>query len=117
LARQRSFVPILLGLFLATSAPRVQAANDLARLATESDLQVVTIARSPAFPRYLPIYTSYSLSEPSGFGPYVFSAATGLGGGQTGSTPRWPGLGSTVTYTATVRNRGDVVWDTSIAGT
>ncbi len=72
----------------------------------ESDLQVVSIGRTPRYPRYDPIYTYYEITEPNGFGPYIFSAATDLGSGQTWSTQRWPQLGDTVTYVATVRNRG-----------
>ncbi len=72
----------------------------------ETDLQVVCLARTPRFPRYDAIYTYHEISEPGGFGPYVFSAATGLGSGQTSETPRWPGTGEPLAYTATVRNRG-----------
>ena len=83
----------------------------------ETDLQVVCIARTPRFPRYDPIYTYYEVTEPSGFGPYGFTAATGLGSGQTTNTPRWPALGAPVTYTATVRNRGTNPWTNSIPAT
>ncbi|GAB4273829.1 MAG: hypothetical protein Kow0092_29160 [Deferrisomatales bacterium] len=83
----------------------------------ETDLQVVSLARTPRFPRYAPVYTYYELTEPSGFGPYLFSAATGLGEGQTPDTPRWPEPGDPVTYTATVRNRGTNPWDASLPGT
>ena len=76
----------------------------------ETDLQVMTLSRTPRFPRYAPIYTDYATNEPSGYGPYSFSAATGLGQGQTASTPRWPTNGQPVTYTATVRNRGSNPW-------
>jgi hypothetical protein len=76
----------------------------------ESDLQVVSVSRTPRFPRYDPSYTFRSITEPGGFGPYYFSAATGLGSGQTGATQRWPAQGSSVTYTATIRNRGTNVW-------
>ncbi|MBI4579000.1 MAG: hypothetical protein HY718_04815 [Planctomycetes bacterium] len=76
----------------------------------ETDLQVVSISRTPRFPRYDPLYTYYEITEPSGFGPYVFSAATGLGSGQTGSTQRWPIADDPITYTATVRNRGTNAW-------
>ncbi len=72
----------------------------------ETDLQVVSIGRTPRFPRYDPIYTVSEMVEPSGFGPYITSIATGLGRGQDANTPRWPTVGSTVTYIATVRNRG-----------
>ena len=72
----------------------------------ETDLQVVSIGRTPRFPRYDPIYTVSAIEEPSGFGPYITSIATGLGHGQDANTPRWPAVGSTVTYIATVRNRG-----------
>jgi len=82
----------------------------------ETDLQIVTLARTPRYPRYDPLYTYYAITEPSGFGPYIFSAATGLGSGQTGATQRWPNLGDTVTYTATVRNRGTNVWSGVLSG-
>lgn len=83
----------------------------------ETDLHVLSLARSPQYPRYLPNYTYYSVTEPSGFGPYIFSAATSLGGGQTGATQRWPNTGDTVTYTATVRNRGTNTWSGTLSGT
>lgn len=73
---------------------------------SETDLQVLSIARTPRYPRYDPIYTGYNIIEPGGFGPYHFTAATGLGMGQTAGTQRWPAVGQTVTYTATIRNRG-----------
>lgn len=75
-----------------------------------TDLQVLSVARLPRYPRYDPHYTYYTVTEPSGFGPYGFSAATGLGSGQTGATPRWPATGDPMTYTATVRNRGTNPW-------
>lgn len=83
----------------------------------ETDLQVVSISRTPRYPRYAPIYTYYEITEPSGFGPYIFSAATGLGNGQTAETQRWPEINDPVTYTATVRNRGTNNWDANLAGT
>lgn len=83
----------------------------------ETDLQVVNIARTPAYPRYAPEYTGYLMTEPSGFGPYYFSAATGLGSGQTGATKHLPALGETVTYTATVRNRGTNSWSGTLSAT
>jgi len=76
----------------------------------ETDLQVLSLARTPRFPRYAAEYVYYETNEPSGFGPYGFSAATGLGQGQTADTPRWPTNGQPVTYTATVRNRGSNPW-------
>ena len=82
----------------------------------ETDLQVVSISRTPRFPRYWPLYTYYEVTEPSGFGPYIFSAATGLGGGQDQSTQRWPELDDPLTYTATVRNRGTNVWSGMLVG-
>ncbi len=78
----------------------------------ETDMHVLYIERTPRYPRYAPTYTYYTVTEPSGFGPYGFSAATGLGQGQTGATQRFPSIGATVTYTAHVRNRGT----TTIAG-
>jgi hypothetical protein len=74
----------------------------------ESDLQLVCIRRTPEYPRYAATYTSYTITDPDGYGPYGFSAATGLGDGQTADTQRWPEIGDRVTYTATVRNRGTV---------
>ena len=82
----------------------------------ETDLQVVCIARTPRYPRYWPIYTYYEVTEPSGFGPYIFTAATNLGGGQDASTQRWPEIDDPVTYTATVRNRGTNLWSGALAG-
>ena len=83
----------------------------------ETDLQVVSISRTPRFPRYAPNYSWYTMSEPSGFGPYGFSAATSLGNGQTPATQRWPNIGQQVTYTAMVRNRGTTTWNTTLQGT
>jgi hypothetical protein len=82
----------------------------------ELDLQVVSISRTPRFPRYDPQYTDYTVTEPSGFGPYTFTAATSLGSGQTTNTQRWPAVGAPVTYTATVRNRGGASWTGAIRG-
>ena len=72
----------------------------------ETDLQVVTIARSPEFPRYWPDYQWYEVTEPGGFGPYCFTSSNRLLGGQTFADQRFPNVGDPVTYTATVRNRG-----------
>ncbi|MGE0481926.1 MAG: PQQ-binding-like beta-propeller repeat protein [Phycisphaerae bacterium] len=83
----------------------------------ESDLQLVSISRTPRFERYDPQYTYRTVTEPSGFGPYAFSAATSLGSGQTGATQRWPNLGQNVTYTATARNRGTNAWNGTLSGT
>ena len=83
----------------------------------ETDLQVLSIARSPQYPRYAANYTYYSLSEPSGFGPYNFSASTSLGGGQTFQTQRFPNIGDQVTYTATIRNRGTNSYISTLSGT
>jgi len=82
----------------------------------ETDLQVTCIARTPRYPRYWPLYTGYWVTEPNGFGPYYFTAATGLGGGQTPATQRWPNLGDPVTYVATVRNRGTNAWSGTLNG-
>ena len=82
----------------------------------ETDLQLVSLSRTPRYPRYWPLYTYYEVTEPSGFGPYWFSAATGLGGGQDQNTQRWPLVGDPVTYTATVRNRGTNPWSGQLAG-
>lgn len=76
----------------------------------ETDLQVLSLSRSPLYPRYDVQYRDYTVTEPSGFGPYQFSAAVGLGGGQDGQTQRWPRVGQNVTYTATLRNRGTNAW-------
>ena len=73
---------------------------------SETDLQVVSIGRTPEFARYDARYTSYSESEPSGYGPYTFTASTALGNGQSFDDPRTPAIGNDVTYTATIRNRG-----------
>lgn len=85
----------------------------------ETDLQVVSISRTPFYPRFLPIYSYFAITEPSGFGPYYSGAATGLSGGQTAGTKRVPNIGDSVTYTATVRNRGTNSWPstTAISGT
>lgn len=83
----------------------------------ETDLQVVSVSRTPRYPRYWANYSYYSITEPSGFGPYIFSSSTSLGGGQTFSTQRWPDIGQTVTYTATVRNRGTNTWVGTLGGT
>ena len=72
----------------------------------ETDVQIVSIARTPRYPRYDAQYSDYEVTEPSGFGPYWFSAATGLGSGQDADTQRWPRPADPVTYTATIRNRG-----------
>jgi hypothetical protein len=81
-----------------------------------TDLQVATLARTPAYPRYDPLYTGYWVTEPSGFGPYSFSAATGFGHGQTSETQRWPHIGDPVTYVATVRNNGTNQWFANTTG-
>ncbi|MEN6644616.1 MAG: PQQ-binding-like beta-propeller repeat protein [Armatimonadia bacterium] len=72
----------------------------------ETDLQVVSIARTPFYPRYAPIYKRATVVEPSGFGPYFFSIVTGYEQGQNGETQHAPAIGETVTYVATIRNRG-----------
>ena len=82
----------------------------------ETDLQVVAITRTPQYPRYWPGYTNWPVTEPSGFGPYWSGAADRLDGGQTADTQRWPNLGDTVTYTATVRNRGTNSWNGTLTG-
>lgn len=82
----------------------------------ETDLQVVGVSRTPRFPRYAAEYSGFEVTEPSGFGPYYFSAATGLGEGQSAATPRWPATNDPVTYTATVRNRGSNPWTNAISG-
>jgi hypothetical protein len=83
----------------------------------ETDLGVLYIERTPRYPRYDPIYTNHTVTEPGGFGPYNFSAATGLGSGQNAGTQRFPTNGSTVTYTVHVRNRGTNTAPGPIAGT
>ena len=83
----------------------------------ETDLQIVCIARTPRFPRYAPQYTYYTVTEPSGFGPYGFSAATSLGSGQDETTQHQPEIGDPMTYTATVRNAGTNAWTGQLGGT
>lgn len=76
----------------------------------ETDLQVVSIERTPLYPDY-DVQDSWEMvTEPSGFGPYYYNRPTGLGSGQDEFTQRWPLVGETVTYTATVRNRGTNPW-------
>jgi len=82
----------------------------------ETDLQIVSISRTPRYPRYCADYTYYQITEPSGFGPYIFSAATSLCGGQDPNTPHWPEMGEPVTYTATVRNRGTNLYSDYLSG-
>ncbi|MBU1699514.1 MAG: PQQ-binding-like beta-propeller repeat protein [Candidatus Eisenbacteria bacterium] len=82
----------------------------------ETDLQVVSISRTPRYPRYLPNYQYHEITEPSGFGPYIIYAAMGLEGGQDENTQRWPEIGDPVTYTATVRNRGTNNWTGTLTG-
>ena len=73
----------------------------------ETDLQVVTIARSPEFPRYWPDYQWYEVTEPGRLRAVRTSRRRiGLLGGQTFADQRFPNIGDPVTYTATVRNRG-----------
>ncbi len=83
----------------------------------ETDLQVVSVSRTPRYPRYDVQYTWYEVTDPNGFGPYGFGAATGLGGGQDENTQRWPDVGDPVTYTATVRNRATNPWSGALAAT
>jgi len=81
-----------------------------------TDLQVTSLARTPRYPRYQPNYTWWWATEPSGFGPYLTSAATSLGGGQTPETQRWPEIDDPVTYVATVRNNGTNQWFANTTG-
>ncbi|MEW5804371.1 MAG: HYR domain-containing protein [bacterium] len=83
----------------------------------ETDLQVIAISRTPRYPRYVPTYAVHEITEPSGFGPYIFTAATGLVPEQDANTQRWPNIGDPVTYTATVRNRGTNTWNSNTQGT
>jgi hypothetical protein len=71
----------------------------------------MSISRTPLYPRYDVTYAAYQVTEPSGFGPYRINVATGLGSGQDANTQRWPEAGDSVTYTASVRNRGSDVWN------
>jgi hypothetical protein len=80
----------------------------------ETDLQVICVARTPRYPRYDAQYSVYQVTEQGGFGPYSFSAATGLGSGQTAGTQRWPNPGDAVGYTATIRNRGTNPWNSPV---
>lgn len=82
----------------------------------ETDLQVAVMTRTPRYPRYLPEYAYHEVTEPGGFGPYGFSAATGLGGGQTEATKHLPAEGELVTWTVTVRNRGTNTWPGAVHG-
>jgi hypothetical protein len=82
----------------------------------ETDLQVISVARTPRYPRYAATYSEYTITEPGGYGPYLMSAATGLGEGQDENTQRFPAEGQSITYTATVRNRGTNPWSGSLAG-
>lgn len=99
---------VLLYPFISLAAPQLH--RSLAPLVDGADLQVLSIDRTPRYPRYAPMYSYYIETEANGFGPYTFSAATGLGEGQTETTQRWPNPGDTVTYTAYVRNRGGARW-------
>ncbi|MEN6309758.1 MAG: hypothetical protein ABFD91_18585, partial [Anaerohalosphaeraceae bacterium] len=72
----------------------------------ETDLQVVSIAQTPFYPRYCVNYTGFLVTEESGFGPYWAPAATGLCDGQDDTTKHWPEMDETVTYIAKIRNRG-----------
>lgn len=83
----------------------------------ETDLQVVSISRTPRYQRFCAAYTYYDITEPSGFGPYTFSAATGLCGGQNAQTRHWPNPGEPMTYTATIRNRGTNPYSGMVTGT
>jgi hypothetical protein len=76
-----------------------------------SDLQVACMRRDPQFPRYAPVYSTYEITEPGGFGPYLVSAATGLDQGQSCEDPHQPGVGDPVTWTAVVRNSGTTTWE------
>ena len=84
----------------------------------ETDLQVVSVGRVPRHERYAAEYTGYTITEPppTSFGPYWFTAATSLGAGQTGNTPRWPSISQSITYIATVRNRGTTAWSAPLVG-
>ncbi len=75
----------------------------------ETDLQVVSIERTPLFLNYDVVVSWEAIVEPSGFGPYWYERPTGLNL-QDEHTPRWPNVGDEVTYTATVRNRGTNPW-------
>lgn len=75
------------------------------------DLQVACIRRGPQYPRYAVAYTGHEITEPGGFGPYLFSAATGLDQGQGCEDPRQPQPGDPVTWTAIVRNCGTTTFD------
>lgn len=83
----------------------------------ETDLQVVSISRTPRYQRFCAAYTYYDILEPSGFGPYTFSSATGLCGGQNVHTRHWPQSGETMTYTAKIRNRGTNQYSGLVKGT
>ena len=76
-----------------------------------NDLQIACIRRGPHYPRYAPNYTGYEITEPGGFGPYYFSAATSLAMNQDCEDQRGPQTGEPVTWTATVRNAGTITWE------
>jgi hypothetical protein len=82
---------------------------------SENDLHLVTITRTPFYPRYAPLYTEDIVTEPGGFS-YWCSRATGLDG-QDENTKHWPDLNETMTYTATIRNRGTTTFDGVLQGT
>lgn len=83
----------------------------------ETDLQMVSISRTPFYPRYCVNYTHHEITEPNGFGPYYCSAATGLGCGQDETTKHMPEPNEVMTYTATVRNRGTNAVTGTLTGT
>jgi hypothetical protein len=77
------------------------------RLTLAADLQVVSIARTPEYARWNPNYTTHTVTEPGGYGPYTFTSSQSLAGGQQPTDAKFPDIGQMVTYIATVRNRGD----------
>ncbi|MBI5837070.1 MAG: PQQ-binding-like beta-propeller repeat protein [Candidatus Eisenbacteria bacterium] len=81
------------------------------------DLQVTHVERTPRWPRYVPTYQDQVVTEPSGYGPYIFSAAMGLGNGQDSGTKHLAVAGDTVRYEATVRNAGTTTWNGTLSGT
>lgn len=80
----------------------------------ETDLQVVSITRTPFYPRFCVDYTGTLVTEESGFGPYWFSAATGFCDGQNEFTKRGPDLNESMTYTAKIRNRGTNIFSDTV---
>ncbi len=84
----------------------------------ETDLQVVSISRTPFYPRYCTNYTSTLVTESdTGYGPYWLSACTSLCSDQDENTKHLPEPGESVIYTATCRNRGSNTINSTVTAT